>query len=375
MLKFLSLKPDAFGMDISDFSIKIAKLKQNGNYLDLASFGDFSIKPNIIHNGEIKDEKALTKAIVDFLQEVKGEKIKTKYVVASLPEERSFLRIIKMPKMDKEELSNAIKYEAESYIPLPIDEVYFDFKIIEPMHGHKQDLSVLITAMPKKIVDAYIRVLKGAGLKPLALEVESQSAVRALIKDQVSPERVLILDMGAVRTGFDIFAGYDLRFTYSIPVCGQTFDKMIAKALKVDLKTAEKLKIKYGLIDKFEKKVRLELDKKDEKSQVLEAMIPVLVDLTEQIEKYIDYYLTHSISESLPPNGKGVEKILLCGGNAYTKGIDEFLSEELKAKAKIGNPWVNIPLSPETNERTLILKKPAKYTTALGLALRAIRGG
>ena len=57
MLEFLTLKPEAFGLDISDLSLKIIKLKRKGKFFDLASFGEEEIKPGIIKEGEIKDEE------------------------------------------------------------------------------------------------------------------------------------------------------------------------------------------------------------------------------------------------------------------------------------------------------------------------------
>jgi len=35
MLEFLTLKPEAFGLDISDLSLKIVKLKKRGNFFTL----------------------------------------------------------------------------------------------------------------------------------------------------------------------------------------------------------------------------------------------------------------------------------------------------------------------------------------------------
>jgi len=94
----------------------------------------------------------------------------------------------------------------------------------------------------------------------LALEIESQATARALVKNQVSPFPLLIVDLGATRTSFIIFSGYSLRFTSSIPICGNTFTKAIAKNLGISFKKAEKIKIKYGL-----KKTKIKIKNKKEK--------------------------------------------------------------------------------------------------------------
>ena len=365
MNQFLTLKPEAFGLDISDLSLKIVKLKKKKNFLSLACFGETFIKPGIIEQGIIKDKKRLSEAIRDALDKVKGEKLKTKYVIASLPEEKAFLQVIQMPKMGQEELRKAVRFEAENYVPLPLDKVYLGFQVVPPVQNHLDHLDVLIAAFPRKSVDAYLSVIQEAGLKPLALEIESQAICRALIKDGLSVEPLLLVDLGAVRTSLIIFSGYSLRFTSSLPVSSRNFTQAISQVLKVDFKKAEKLKLKYGLNFGRENSAKIEKD-------VFEAIIPALTDLLEQIKKSLIYYQTHASHEHLPPDGKKIKKIFLCGGGANLKNLSCFLSQELGVSVSRANPWVNILPDPIKEVPELSYDESLKYTTALGLALRGV---
>jgi len=359
LLDFLTLKPKAFGLDISDLSLKLIKLEKKQRGLGLACFGETKVKSGIIEKGEINDEKALVKIIKESLTQVKGEKLKTKYVIASLPEEKAFLQVIKLPLMEEEEAKKAVYFEAENYIPLPIKDVYLDSQIILKLHPQKQ-LYVLIAALPKKIVDPYVSVLKGAGLKPLALEIESQAISRALIKDGVSPEPLLLIDLGENRASFIIFSGYSLRFTSTIPISSQQFTDAIAKDLKIDLKQAETLKIKHGIGgDKGGK-------------QNFKILNPYLNDLADRIKECLDYYQTYASHEHHILNGHKLSKVLLCGGGANLKGLTNFLSLKLKLPVLIGNPWINILPKPLPEVSGLSYQESLKYTTALGLALRGI---
>jgi len=354
---FLNLKPEAFGLDISDLSLKIIKLKRKKDFFKLSSFGEAEIKPGIIEGGEIKNVEALGKIIKEAVSKVKGEKIKTKYVVCSLPEEKAFLQIIQMPMMKEEELKKAVYFEAENYIPLPMEEVYLDYQIVKPVINHLDHFDVLISAMPKKVIDPYVLALKKAGLIPMVLEIESQAIARALVKGGVSPSPLLLIDLGATRTSFIIFSGYSLRFTSSISVSSQKFTDLIAKNLKIDLKEAEKLKMKYGL-------------EKEEK--ISEILSPLLKNLLKEIKICLFYYHTHIHHEHLPLDGKEVEKIYLCGGGANLKGLTNFLSLELKIPVELGNPWVNILPEPLKEVPELSYERSLAFTTALGLALRGI---
>lgn len=373
-MNFLTLKPEAFGLDISDLSLKIVKLKKKGKNLALASFGEAEIKPGIIKEGEIKNEKKLAETIREAIRKVRGEQLKTKYVIASLPEEKSFLQVIQMPRLSEEELKSAVIYEAENYIPVPIEQVYLDYQIVSPLYNHLDHLDVFITALPRKTVDPYLSSLKLAGLEPIAFEIESQAISRALIKNEASSSPVLLIDLGATRTSFIIFSGHSLRFTSSIPVSARHFTQIISKNLGVSSTEAEKLKIKYGLEGKFKLEVKDKKTKtKRERGKIFEALVPALVDLTEQIKRHLDYYQTHASHEHLPPNGKTVSKILLCGGGANLKGFTEFLSLDLKVSVKLGNPWVNILPRNKKEKIDLSPEESLRYATALGLALRNIK--
>src|SRR3989344_4986189 len=216
MLNFLNLKPDVFGMDIFDLALKIAKLKRKKGFLNLASFAKEDIASGVIKDGEIQDEKSLSSIIAELVVKTTGEKLKTKYVVASLPEEKSFLQVIQLPKMSDEELKKSVRFEAENYIPLPIDDVYLDFRVIQPFRNHLDHVDVLIAALPKKIVDPYVASIKQAGLMPVAMEIESQAVSRALVKNEISPFPILLIDFGATRTSLSFLP--DIRCVLLLPL-------------------------------------------------------------------------------------------------------------------------------------------------------------
>lgn len=358
-MAFLELKYETFGLDINDSSLKVVKLKKKRRGFDLISFNEEKIGPNIIEDGMIKNEAALAKTIKYCCGNVKGKKLKTKYVVASLPEENSFLQVIQMPKMSEDELKLAVPIEAENYIPMPIDEMYLDFQVISPIKDYLNYFEVLIVAMPKKIVDSYVSCFKKAGLIPVALEPEPEAVARALVKSEASSSLLVLIDFGENNTNFVVFSGQSVRFTCSIPISSRSLTKAIAESLKIDFQEAEKLKIEYGLSAK-RSSIKAE--------RVSKIITPIIEDLADQIKKYLNFYRDHSSYESLVGAGKK-EKILLCGGGAELKGIASFMSKKLNASLELGDPLVNF-LS--KRPKNIIKKDLLSFTTAIGLALRQI---
>ncbi len=359
MLNFLSLKLEAFGLDISDSSLKIIKLEKERRGFSVSSFNSMEIKRGVVEIGIIKDEKTLAKIIKSAYEKAKGKKIQTKYVVASLPEEESFLQVIQMPRMSPEELKSAVIFEVENYIPLPIDQVYLDFQAIAPIKDGLDHIDVLVVATPKHVVNSYVSCLKSAGLIPLILESESQSTIRALVKDETSECPLVALDLGENKTDFIVFAGRSIRFTHSIPISQRQLDSSISQLLKVDLDKAKKMKIRYGIAGE-----RGKIGAGSKK--VSQAAAPVLEEMASQIKKYINFYEEHASHEHLLCS-TGIKKILLCGGGANLNGLPEFLAKRLALQVEIGDPFINLPRAKKDKAGSIDF---LPFTAALGLAAR-----
>jgi type IV pilus assembly protein PilM len=352
------ITPPAFGLDISDLSLKIVFLKRHGKEIKLESFGRKEIPKGIIKEGKIQKKDDLIKIIKGGVKEVKSRKLKTKYVVCSLPEQHAFVQVIQLPKMKLTEVKEAVKWEAEANIPMSIEEVYLDWEIVEPIVNHLDHLDILINAVPKTLVSDYVEVLKKANLQPIALEVESLGTVRSLIKDGIARKPILIVDLGATRTSFIIFSGYATRFTTSASISNRQMIDAIAKSLGMTNEEAWRLKVRVGLSEKRDNKV-------------LTILLPSLNDLVQRIKEYIVFHREHAAPHEHGSGGE-ISKILLCGGGANLKGLPQFLSKRLNISVVCGNPWVNILKLPIKSIPKLSYQESLTYVTALGLALRDI---
>jgi len=362
MLNFLQPKIQGFGIDLSDFSIKIISLKKNAGKVSLAGFGRQEIVPGIIDGGEIKKEKELIELIKKAVHEVQGEALKNKYCVASLPETESFIRVLQLPLMEKSEVGEAIKWEIETNIPLGLNEIYYDWQIINPPDKNtdvasQQRLNVLVGVLPQKIVDPYLNALKMAGLKPLAFEVESLAIARALLKDGACEEPTLVIDLGAKKTSLVIFYGQAVYLTASLPISNSSLLATLSEKLHLDLAQAKQLKFEQGL------------NCEDPQNQVFQALKPSLDELVEKIKSYIDFFQSHAMANLGRQNIK-INQILLCGGGARFSGLDKFLQEALQTTVAIGNPWLNVFPAGKSNLPIFNENELLAYTTAIGLALR-----
>jgi type IV pilus assembly protein PilM len=306
-----------------------------------------------ISDGEIGQKEQVVSAIRKAMAAVAPNKLKTKNVICSLPETKAFLRIVSIPQMSEGELNEAVKWEMEANIPLPLDQVYYDWQVVpDTLLLEKNKLNLLVVAIAKSVVDQTIEVLEMAGLSPVGLEIESIAQARSLLLEKNENETVLIVDIGDRRTSFSVTKGGAPCFTSSIPLCGQALTDVISKGMNIPFDEAEKIKISYGIGDDFKNDELFRLTK------------PVLENFAQEIERSIDFFVTGlRYSES-------IDKIVLCGGGSNTKGILPYLSKKLGREIQLGNPWVNMKLG--KNLPIIEKNQSMQYSTAIGLALKGL---
>lgn len=350
------LEPPAFGLDISDITVKFCRVERRGATQGLEYFGEVEIPAGIVVGGEIKSAAALELILRDKLETAAGRAVRERYCVASLPEEKSFVRVIELPRIRPEDVAPAVRWEVEGVIPLPFGEIFYDFAVMPPPQAPADHQDVLITAFPKAIVESYYAVLHHAGLVPLALELESQAISRAVVSEALAEQPVIIIDIGATRTSFIIFAGGSLIFTKSVTVGGRDLETAIAKALGVDSAAARQTKIEAGLNKNFRG------------GAVFSALQPILNTFVGELEEQLAFYRSH-------PRRKHAEfgdiaAVYLCGGDANLIGLEKYLATAIKKPVKLVEPFAKLTLPPGAVP-PVSRAHALKYTTAIGLALRA----
>ena len=350
LYNLLGKKPKGFGLEIEDRSLKAFMIeKKRKGKCRVLSCGMKNLKKGIMQDGQVFDTEALASEIKELLKSTKPYPIKNKLVVFSVPENKAFIRTITIPKMERDEAGEAIKWETEANIPIAVDRVYLDWQVIEELADKNE---ILVTAVPKEIIDKYSEAMKLAGLDILAVEVDIIATVRSLTGGKDFSEKpVAIVDLGESITSLAISKNQVPYFTSSIPVGGITFTDALQKGLGVSYEKAEELKLKYGL------------GKMKEDDIFYKIYNPIIENLVAEIEKSVKFY-----EDSINAKEK-VEKIILSGGGSLLHDIVDYLSLRVKKEVIIGDAvWgLGLPKDfPEEIKRSLI-----PFSTAIGLAERA----
>lgn len=354
--KIFNTSSAPFGLDLSDHSVKVVQLeKQNQRRHKVRMFGWGEVPQGMMNEGEIIDRDGVGRIVRGILDHPKFGKIRSSKVICSLPEVKAFLRITELPRMQKEEISEAIKWKIEENVPLGLDQVYYDWQILPRGFGgaRRGETKVLFVAVSKTTVDAYVSLLEKIGLDVVGMEVESLAQVVSLLPDdEEKKETVLVIDIGNRRTSTLFAIGGTIAFTSGMPVSSQMFTDAISKQFGITSENAEELKREKGIGSFI---------RNDEQFR---SVAPILENLLGHIQASTRFFLDEL------GYAQKVDRVVVCGGGANTKGLSVFLTKKLGMYVERGNPWVNVKLGkvlpPIPNEQSI------QFSTAIGLALQGI---
>lgn len=334
------------GIDIGSKTVKIVELEKSGASYSLLASGVVGYSGSTVD--KMSDEKEMT----SFAQIIKKlcleAKISSKEAVLSIPESLAFTRTIKFPPLTDSEIASAIKWEAEQYIPIPVNEAIIQHTILKrnDTAGSDAGVIVLLVAAPRLIVEKYVKVVQMAGLTPVAVETELIALSRSLAPVD---KTVLLADLGGSSTNLAIVNRGLLSFSRSLPVAGDAFTRAVSQSLSITPQQAEEYKKAYGLASsQLEGKIKGALD----------SIVRLVAD---EIKKAVNYYLTEE-------KGEMPTTLIISGGSSGMPELIASLSKTVGMEVLVGNPFGHIQIDPSLAQK--LASFAPLYGVAIGLAMR-----
>lgn len=345
--KFLAMP--AVGLNISDTAISVIELVRRKDTYAVGRFGRRVIPPGAISGGYVNDKDGL----IALLRRLKDE-LKLDFVNASLSEEKAYLFEASIPSVPRKEIRGVLEFKLEENVPIPANDAIFDYTVILDERVTAIDhTNVSVTVLPRKVVDTYTELLRGAGLAPLSFEVEAQAVSRSVVKKgDKSP--YLIVNFGEAKTGLFIVSDEVVHFTSTIGIGGANMTDAISKYLGIGLREAEQIKREHTAL-------------KDRKNMDLFfSLMNAVSALKDEVNKLTTYWSTHQ--DGTGAMGKPIQKIILSGRDAGLAGFDDYLGLALGIPVEVGNVWCNI-FSFDDYIPPISFGESLDYAAAIGLAL------
>lgn len=287
----------------------------------------------------------------------KGLKVGKQKAAYSLSGQAVFIRFVKLPPLDDENVEELVRFEAQQNVPFPIDEVIWDW---EALKGGGIETEVILVAIKSDSLNDLNEVVAETGLGTRLVDSSPTSLYNAMRYNYPDlAETTMLLDIGAKTTNL-IYSEGEKFFTRSVNIGGTVLTSAIAKDYNMSFAEAENVKLTSGL-------VTLQgghASQLDESTAALGTVIRNSLNrLTAEIQRTTTLYRTQH-------GGSAPQKILLGGGTANLPYLKEFLEEKLNLPVEFFNPMQRVSIGKAVNVDSL-QGEAHQLGELVGLALRA----
>lgn len=338
-----------FRFDIGTHTVKIVQLKKSGSKVSVLGYGYSYFPREAVVEGIIVDPDELASAIRPLLQKLTYGRLTSHRAIVGVPAAKLFTRTLQLPHMNDADLGQAVHYEVEQYVPVPISDLYVDYEIINTTPGKEGHIDVLMMAAPRAIIDSYIKLFDKLGLEIGAIEGSMTAVVRALLHSGDAGGSTLAMDIGSINSDLTIYDKF-IPLTGSVPIGGETYTEAMVKSLSIKSDQANEIKIKFGIA------------KSGFHDNVEKALKPQLEAVAKEAKRVVKFYQDRG-------EGRQVKAMVISGGTASMPGLAEYFTREIGLPLTVADPWRHIELKDKTAGGH---HEAPMYATAIGLAMRGL---
>ncbi|MDB4874722.1 MAG: pilM [Gemmatimonadetes bacterium] len=339
-------KKTTVGLDIGSGLIKVAVIDHSKREPELVRVTVTPLLADAIVEGEVMDPGIVAEAIQAALA---SADVKTKEVVTAVGGRDVIIKKIQIERVREAQARELMRWEAEQHVPFDMESVELDFQILDP-DGDGLEMSVLLVAAKRELIESKIRVLTDAGLEPAIVDVEAFALHNAFEVNHPDAMNgvVGLLNIGHDVTNINILDDGVPLLTRDLTVGTRRVREDLQRERGLSAEAAQQLVQGY------------------DRSPHLEAIIE---SRGEEIAVGIE-----RASAFLAQNSRAgqMRAIYTCGGGSRIPGLNEMLAARLRVTVQQANPLANLKVrdgalaSLVTDEIAPLLMLP------IGLALRQV---
>lgn len=288
------------GIDVGSYSVKIAQVQRGFGEFKLVNFFEVPLVAEEVLTYHEAASAALSKFLAD-------NPIPYDSCVVSLPGTMVSYRAIELPFNNPKKIDQTLEFEIESLVPFEIDDILFDYTILNTGENYSK---VLATYLPEETFKKFLEQIQHSGVDPRYMGTDTLDLSYLVLSGALPPEgRYGILDLGHSKTNLVVMEGSKIKFVRSLSWGGDRLTKTIANAANLDYEAAENYKHQKGhLVEKSEDPVQqaIETDFHD-----------------------LGLALRQTLFSFYESGEDPIEALYLCGGTSKLNGIETYFSHLL----------------------------------------------
>lgn len=339
-------KKTTVGLDIGSGLIKVVQISHGSGEPVLSRVAFAAVSADAIVDGEIIDQGVVADAIKQLLV---TSKIKTKSVVIAVGGRDVIVKKIQMDRMSEPEAREVIRWEAEQHVPFDMENVELDFQILDP-EGEGLQMTVLLVAAKRELVEGRISLLAEAGLEASIIDVDAfalHNAFELNHPDDLSGV-VALVNIGNEMTNINILEDGIPVLTRDLSLGVRKFREDMQRERGLSVEEADKI------LQGFERN---------------EALDPFLESRGEELAVGIER--AAAFLQSASRSAGSLTRIFTVGGGARIPGLNKVLADRLRIPVEPGNPLARLNVADTAFDALSMDEVAPLLMLPIGLALRS----
>lgn len=282
----------------------------------------------------------------------------TRRVATAVSGRSVIVRFLSMPEISESNLRQAIRFEADRYVPFELDEIEMDCVRLAAAGDKPGEIRVLLVAAKRDLVRSRLEMIRKVGFEPVAVDVDAfcvsnafELAARSSGDASLGARVCALVDVGATKTTVSIVRGHEPRFTREVYLGGEDVTTALSKRLGIDEAEAESLK----------------RDPQERLEEVQAAASNVVDELANEIQLSFDYFEDRQ-------GGERVDAVFVGGGGALLPGFEETIERTFERPASRWSPVAGLAVDGDAVDVEHFTAHAPQLAVAVGLASRALKG-
>lgn len=338
-------KKTSIGLDIGSGLIKVAVIDHGKSQPELVRVAMTPLLADAIVEGEIMDPGIVADAISSCLQKAG---VTAKAVVTAVGGRDVIIKKIQIERVKEQQARELMRWEAEQHVPFDMESVELDFQILDP-NGTDDQMSVLLVAAKRELVEAKVRVLTDAGLSAAAVDVDAFALHNAFERNH--PEAmngiVALVNVGHEVTNINIVEDGVPILTRDLTVGTRRFREDLQRDRGLGAEEAAALLQGY--------------DQSEHLNAVFETRAE---EIAVGVERAAAFLASSSRS------GAQVSAVYVCGGGSRAPGLLDALAARLRLPVEPASPLANLVVRDGAFESLVTDEVAPLMMLPIGLALR-----
>ncbi|MDB4886744.1 MAG: hypothetical protein JWN79_2182 [Gemmatimonadetes bacterium] len=335
------------GLDIGSGLIKVAVIDHSKKEPELVRVAVVPLLADAIVEGEVMDPGIVAEAIQGALA---AAQVKTKQIVTAVGGRDVIIKKIQIERVKEQQARELMRWEAEQHVPFDMESVELDFQILDP-DGSGPEMTVLLVAAKRELVESKLRMLTDAGLDPALVDVDAFALHNAfeINYPEAMQGVVALVNIGHEVTNINILDEGVPILTRDITVGTRRFREDLQRERGVSADEAQALLQGY------------------DRSPHIDA---VLEGRGEEIAVGIERAAAFLASSSR--TGGQVRAIYTCGGGSRIPGLTDALADRLRLTVRQANPLANLRIRDGALANLVTDEVAPLLMLPIGLAMRQV---